>query len=75
MISVNVDELRKHLSRCISAVEGGEEIEIRKGQMVVARIIPIEHSRANRTKLDCGADTVKVLGDLAEPVISGDEHA
>ena len=65
----NIAELKNRLSEFLALVELGEEVEIRKRNVPIARIVPIPSKRPNRTKIGCGVGTGKVLGDLTEPLI------
>jgi prevent-host-death family protein len=65
----SVADLKNRLSEFLSFVERGEEIEIRKRNVPIARVVPLLRQRANKTQLGCGARTVRVLGDLTEPII------
>ena len=65
----NVAELKNRLSEFLSLVEEGEEIEIRKRNVPIARIVPVPFKRPNKTRLGCGARTVKIHGNLTEPLI------
>lgn len=65
----NIGELKNRLSEFLSYVEQGEEVEVRKRNVPVARLIPIKVRQLNRTQLGCGRDTVKVKGELTEPLI------
>jgi len=65
----NIAELKNRLSEFLALVEQGEEVEIRKRNVPIARIVPIASKRPNRTKIGCGAGTVKIHGDLTEPLI------
>ena len=65
----NIAELKNRLSEFIALVEQGEELEIRKRNVPIARVVPIMRKRVNRTKIGCGAGTVKIHGDLTEPLI------
>ena len=65
----NVAELKNRLSEFLSLVEEGEEIEIRKRNVPIARVVPVPVKRPNKTRLGCGARTVKIHGDLTEPLI------
>ncbi len=65
----NIAELKNRISEFISAVEKGEEVEVRRRNVPVARIIPIGKGRANTTKLGRGKGTGRVLGDLTQPLI------
>ena len=63
----NIAELKDRISEFVSAVENGEEIEVRRRNIPVARLVPIEKAKVNATKLGCGAGTGQILGNLTEP--------
>jgi prevent-host-death family protein len=65
----NVAELKDSLSRFLAAVEQGEEVEVRRHNVPIARLVPITGGRPNRTVLGCGAGSARALGDLTEPLI------
>ena len=65
----NIADLKNNLSRFISLVESGEEIEVRKRNIPVARVVPIQQTAKNKTVLGCGRDSAKIYGDLTEPLI------
>jgi prevent-host-death family protein len=65
----NVAELKNRISEYLSAVENGEEIEVRKRNVPIARIVPIHKETANQTKLGCGKGTGRIIGDITEPFI------
>jgi prevent-host-death family protein len=67
MKSANIAELKAHFSEFLALVESGEEVEIRKRNVPVARIVPCKVRRRNQTKLGCGIGTVKINCDLTEP--------
>ena len=62
-------EFRNHLSEYLAAVANGEEVEVRKRNMPVARIVPIRRAGRNRTVLGCGEGSAVVKSDLTGPVI------
>ena len=69
----NIAELKNNLSKFLSLVEQGEEVEICKRNVPVARIVPLPSSRKkNKTVLGCGKNTVDIKGDLTEPLIPPD---
>ena len=70
---VNIAELKNHLSEYVAAVANGEEVEIRKRDVPVARIVPIPAPGGNRTVLGCGAGTVTVKASLTDPLIPCDD--
>lgn len=65
----NIAEFKNHLSSYLDAVEAGEEVEVRKRNVPVARVIPIASRRRNRTVLGCGKGSAIVAGSLMEPLI------
>jgi prevent-host-death family protein len=65
----NIAELKNRLSEFLALVEQGEEIEVRKRNVPIARVVPIARKRVNRTRIGCGAGTVRIHGDLTEPLI------
>lgn len=65
----NIAELKDNLSRFLNAVEHGEEVEVRRHNVPIARLVPITAGRPNRTALGCGAGSARTLGDLTEPLI------
>jgi len=69
----NIAELKNRLSKYLAVVEQGEEVEVRKRNVPVARIVPIKGTKINRTKLDRGRGTAKIKGDLTEPLIPPDD--
>ena len=73
MRSTNIADLRSNLSQLLADVERGEEVEVCKRNVPIARIVPSRVRRTNKTKLGCGAGTVVVMGDLTEPAIPADD--
>jgi prevent-host-death family protein len=70
----NIAELKNNLSKFIGFVEQGEVVEICKHNVPVAKLIPHESRKTgNHTRLGCGKGTVKIKGDLTEPLIP-EEH-
>lgn len=65
----NIADFKNHLSSYLAAVEAGEEVEIRKRNIPVARVVPVVNKHRNRTVLGCGRGTVVTIGDLTEPLI------
>jgi len=72
MKTANVAELKNRISEYLAAVEKGEEIEVTKRNVPIARIVPIRKKTQNQTKLGCGKNTGRVLGDITEPFIPED---
>ena len=69
MKTVSVAELKKHLSSFLVLAQQGEEIEVLKRNIPVARLIGIPHDSVNRTRLGCGQGTGRILGDLTESLL------
>lgn len=70
MKTANIADFKTNLSSFISMVEKGEEIEICKHNIPVARVLPLSRKVINKTKLGCGMKTVRINTDLTEPAIS-----
>ena len=66
---VNVAEFRNHLSEYLAAVANGEEVEVRKRNIPLARVVPIRRVGCNRTALGCGEGSVVVKSDLTVPMM------
>ena len=64
----NIAELKNKLSEYLAFVEQGEEIEVRKRNIPIARVVPIKAKPRNKTRLGCGTGTVVIHGDLTEPL-------
>jgi prevent-host-death family protein len=74
MQSVNVADFKSRFSHFLGLVEGGEEVQVCKRNVPVARIVPDGHKApANRTVLGCGSGTVQVHCDLTDPVLDASE--
>jgi prevent-host-death family protein len=67
VIVANIADFKNRISEMIAAVEKGEEIELRKRNVPVARILPVGKTRRNATQLGCGRKTGRILGDLVKP--------
>lgn len=65
----NIAEFKNHLSSYLAAVEAGEEVEVRKRNVPVARVVPVVNRHRNRTVLGCGHGSIVIIGDLTEPQI------
>jgi len=74
MKEANIGELKDNLSYYITMVEKGEEIEVCKRNIPVARIIPLVKRPVNQTTLGCGKGSVNFMdADLTEPLIPADD--
>lgn len=69
MKMANIAEFKNQLSRFIAAVEQGEEVEIRRRNLPIARMVPVKGHGPNRTKLGSGRGSARVAGDLTEPLV------
>jgi prevent-host-death family protein len=69
----NIAELRANLSELHDRAQAGEEIEIRKRNVPIARIVPVARPEPNRTRLGCGRGSVTIRADLTEPVWSAED--
>jgi prevent-host-death family protein len=71
-MNVNVAELKDRLSELLALVEKGKEIIICRRNVPLARMGPIKRSASkptNGSHRGCMKGTVKILGDLTEPLI------
>ncbi len=66
----NVAEFRNHLSEYLAAVASGEQVEVRKRNVPLARVVPVRQPGRNRTVLGCGRGSVVVKTDLTAPSLS-----
>jgi len=69
MKTANIADIRREFSKFVHWVENGEEIEVCKRNVPVARIAPVRRNESNRTVLGCGANTVDIRCDLTEPAM------
>jgi prevent-host-death family protein len=70
MKTANIGELKDNLSKFIRSVEQGEVVEICKRNIPIALLVPHNSRKTgNRTQLGCGLGTVRINGDLTEPLI------
>ena len=66
--SVNVAELKNHLSQHLDAVEQGEEIIICRRNVPFARITAVP-LRRNLTKLGFDRGRIEIQGDITGPTL------
>ncbi len=68
---VNVADLKNRLAEYLAMVEQGAEVIVCRRNVPVARFERIQGhgKRVNHSKLGSMKGTVKVLGDLTEPLI------
>ena len=69
MATINIAELKNHLSDFLRRVEQGEEIVVGKRNVPFATIVPLPKRRLNQTKLGCLEQSVTVVDDLTEPAL------
>jgi prevent-host-death family protein len=69
MKAASVAELKARLSAYIELAEDGAVIEVRKRNIPVARLVGVPRTRGNRTRLGCMKGTVRIRGDLTQPLI------
>jgi prevent-host-death family protein len=67
MATVTTTEARTHLSRLLRRVEGGEEIVILRGDVPVARLVPLEERQAAR-ELGFAAGEIEIADDFDAPL-------
>ncbi|RLE32433.1 MAG: type II toxin-antitoxin system prevent-host-death family antitoxin [Acidobacteria bacterium] len=65
----NIAEFKNSLSSYLAAVALGEEVEIRKRNIPIARVVPVQTQRKNETVLGCGRGSVRINGDLTDPLM------
>lgn len=72
MKKASVANLRTNLSDFLDYVQEGEEVEIQKHNVTIAKIIPINKPGKNKTKLGLGKGSVKLKYDPTEPIMDED---
>lgn len=70
MTEVGVHEANTRLSELLRRVEANEEVAIRRGRTVVARLIPTKPSGKRRLGIDAGR--FEVPGDFDAPLATAD---
>lgn len=71
---VDIAEFENRLSEHLATVGNGEEVEIRKRNVPLARVVPVPRPTRNRTVLGCGRGSVVVRASLVEPLISSGDR-
>ncbi|HET7205575.1 MAG TPA: type II toxin-antitoxin system Phd/YefM family antitoxin [Terriglobales bacterium] len=66
-MEVNVHDAKTHFSRLLARVAGGEEITIARAGVPVAKLVPIEPSRARRA-LGMDKDDLWIAEDFDAPL-------
>lgn len=72
MKKTNIATLRTQMRSLLNFVQKGNEIQIEKRNIPVAKIIPIKTSTKNKTQLGIGKGSVKFLKDVIDPVFEKD---
>ena len=72
--SLNVTELKSHLSEYLEAIEGGKEFIVCRRNVPIARIIPIEKPVKNRSQIGWCVGKGQTFGDLTEPFIPLEDY-
>ena len=71
--TVNVAEIKNHLSEFIAGVERGDEVVICKRNIPVAKMTSIPKPRKNTSKPGWAKGTIRVRGDITSPAIPIEE--
>ena len=66
---VSLVDLRRDIGRVIAGLRKFGRVEITKRNVPIAVLLPYESAPENRTELGRGRDSVRILGDLTEPLI------
>ncbi len=69
----NIAEFKNHLSEYLTAVANGDEVEVRKRNVPLARVVSAPRPTPNRTVLGCGRGSVVVHASLVDPFIPPDD--
>ncbi len=70
MLKVSIVDIRKSLARYLSMVSKGGEVLILRRNTPIAKIIGLNVSRPNKTRLGCGKGTVLNLVSPTKPFLS-----
>ena len=73
MTQVNIHEAKTHLSRLLKQVVRGEEIVIAKGNIPIARIIPISDGTVER-KIGLSKGKVQISNDFDQALPDFEEY-
>jgi len=61
----NIAAIRDNFSHYIALVEQGEEIQVCRRNVPVAKVVPASpRTRKNRTELGCGGESGRIVGDI-----------
>ena len=69
MKTASIAEMKKSLSAYIDLAEAGEEIEVRRRNVPVARLVGVTRGGPNRTRIGFARGTVKFRGALTGPLV------
>jgi antitoxin (DNA-binding transcriptional repressor) of toxin-antitoxin stability system len=71
-MKTNIVNLRNKLSEMLDFVQQGNELEIQKRNVIIAKLVPIPNVKENKTKLDVGKGSVQFYGDVTQSVMEDD---
>lgn len=63
-MKANIATLRQDLSNILDKIQQGEECEVQRRNITIAKIIPIKSVLPNQTKLGKGKNTCIISGDI-----------
>lgn len=63
-MKANIATLRQDLSNILEKIQTGEECEVQKRNITIAKIIPIKPIYINKTKLGKGVGSCEIIGDI-----------
>lgn len=69
-MKANIANLRSRLSHWLEFVAKGNELEIQKRNITVAKLIPVRQEQKNSTVLGAGKNSAKFFGSLTDPFLS-----
>ncbi len=72
IMKTNIVDLRNKLSEMLDFVQQGNELEIQKRNVIIAKLVPIPNVKENKTKLDIGKGSVQFYGDVTQSVMEVD---
>ncbi len=72
MKKASIAYLRSQLSSLLDYVQKGEELQIEKRNVAIAKLVPVKTFRQNFTKLGRGKNSVKFLKDVVGPAFEED---
>ena len=72
MKKTNTAGLRTNLKAYLKIVESGQAIEIQNRNLTVAKLVPIEKLKKNKTVLGSKKGSVEILGNITTPIMNDD---